>query len=258
MNCTEVRQHWNLYHDSEGDADLHFRISEHLAVCPQCAQWFSQQSRLERLLAAELRACPPTRALWDQVLSRCGLKRDRAARRWSWVGVVAATAVFLVAAYVVRPLGSDTPDLARLSAEWHQRLEGGEEEPQFHSQSDLEVERFLRQRVAFPVRCPPRKDAGFAVQGAGVCQLANQPAAYLSGHVDAAQVSIIVLPRESLTRFPRQREAIRLGSTLYSREGPYQVAMSVIDRNAVMVVGQADARLLDRVLRAYGTYPDEH
>ena len=50
MNCNEARQHWNLYHDSEGDAELHFRISEHLAGCADCAQWFSQQSRLEGLL----------------------------------------------------------------------------------------------------------------------------------------------------------------------------------------------------------------
>ena len=33
MTCTEARQQWNLYHDSEGDAELHFQVNEHLAMC---------------------------------------------------------------------------------------------------------------------------------------------------------------------------------------------------------------------------------
>src|SRR5262245_9428408 len=260
MNCNEARQHWNLYHDSEGDAELHFRISEHLAVCPDCAQWFSQQSRLESLLVDKLRTQPPTPELWDQVLSRCGLKQPAPARRWLWLAGVAACAVAALAVFwhTSRPVGPLPPDLTRLSAEWHQRLEAGEETPQFRSKSDLEVEGYLRQRVTFPVRCPPRKDAGFVVEGAGVFRIADQPAAYLSGHVDAAPASILVLPRIILDTFPHQRGAVREGNTHRCREGPYQVVMAVIDRNAVLVIGQTDADRLDRVLRAYGTYPDHH
>jgi hypothetical protein len=265
MNCNEARQHWNLYHDSEGDAELHFQISEHLAVCPNCAQWFSQQSRLEGLLVDKLRCQSPTPELWDQVLSRCGLKQPAPARRWMWLAGIAACAVVAVALfwYASRLSGPPSPDLSKLSVEWHQRLVAGEESPQFRpspsEEPDLAVERYLRPpRVPFPVRCPPRKDAGFEVQGAGVCRLADQPAAYLSGRVDGAPVSIFVLPRDSLGSFPRQRDAVRQRNTLRSREGPYQVVMAVIDRNAVLVIGQTDADRLDRVLRAYGTYPDHH
>jgi len=136
------------------------------------------------------------------------------------------------------------------------RFEAGEETPQFRSQSDLEVEGYLRQRVAFAVRCPPRKDAGFAVEGAGVFRLADQPAAYLSGHVDAAPVSIFVLPHDSLAAFPHQREALLSEKTHRCQEGQYTMVLGVIDKNAVLVIGQTDADRLDRVLRAYGTYPD--
>src|SRR5215831_20053443 len=260
MNCNEARQHWNLYHDSEGDAELHFRISEHLAVCPDCAQWFSQQSRLECLLVDKLRTQPPTPELWDQVLRRSGLKQPAPARRWLWLAGIAACVAVAIASfwYASRPTAPPSPDLTKLSAEWHQRLEAGEETLQFRSKSDLEVEGYLRQRVTFPVRCPPRKDAGFAVKGAGVCRLADQPAAYLSGYVDEAPVSIFVLPKGSLDTFPHQRDAVRQGKTHRCREGPYQMVMAVIDRNAVLVIGQTDADRLDRVLRAYGTYPDHH
>lgn len=259
MNCNEARQHWNLYHDSEGDAGLHFRIGEHLAGCPDCAAWFERQSRLESLLASQLGPQPPTPELWDRVLTGSGLRKPALARRWLWLSGVAACAAALLVLLGGWLLGGRAPaaDLARLSAERHERLAKGEE-VQFRSQSDREVEGYLRQQVSFPVRCPPRKDAGFAVQGAGVCTLGEQSAAYLAGNVDQAPVSIFVLPRDSLTAFPRQRDALRREDRHRCREGELAMVMAVIDRNVVLVIGQADAGRLDRVLRAYGTYPDHH
>jgi anti-sigma factor RsiW len=261
MNCNEARQHWNLYHDSEGDAELHFQISEHLATCPDCAEWFSQQTRLEALLAEKLGSQPPTPELWNQVLSHCGLTRPAPARRWLWLTGVAACAAMLVVALLwtpnrwpVRP----SPDLAKLTAARHQRLVDGEEAPELQSRSDLEVEDYLRKRVSFPVRCPPRKDAGFAVGGAGVCMLGEQPAAYLSGRVDKAPVSIFVLPRDSLTAFPHQQEALLTEKTHRCREGQYAMVLGVVDKNAVLVIGQTEPERLEKVLGAYGTYPDHH
>src|SRR5260370_24786399 len=95
MNCNEARQHWNLYHDSEGDAELHFQISEHLAICPDCAAWFSQQSRLESLVAEKLSSHAPTAELWNKVLTRSGLKQPAPARRWLWLAWMSACATGL-------------------------------------------------------------------------------------------------------------------------------------------------------------------
>jgi len=140
----------------------------------------------------------------------------------------------------------------------HERLVVGEEIPQFESRSDLEVEDYLRKRLSFPVRCPPRKDAGFAVEGAGVCQLAEQPAAYLSGQVGEAPVSIFVLPRDSLAAFPHQQAALLKEKTHFCREGQYAMVLGIIDKSAVMVIGQTDPERLEKVLSAYGAYPDHH
>lgn len=261
MNCNEALQHWSLYHDSEGDAELHFEISEHLAVCPECAEWFSRQSHLEALLAEKLSSQAPMPELWDQVLTRSGLIQPVPARRWLWfAGLAACAAVFLVAALWSwdRPPSQPSPDLAKLSAARHERLIAGDELPQFESRSDLEVEGYLRKRVSFPVRCPPRKDAGFTVQGAGVCQMAEQPAAYLCGRVDNARVSIFVLPRDSLAAFPQQQKALFKEKTHHCQEGQYAMVLGVIDKNAVLVVGQTDSEHLEKVLRAYGTYPDHN
>src|SRR5262249_21707259 len=125
----------------------------------------------------------------------------------------------------------------------------------FRSQSDLDVEAFLRKRVTFPVRCPPRKDAGFAVQGAGVCELAQHSAAYLVGQVDDAPVSIFILARQDLVDFPHQWQALREEKTHRCQEGPLAMVLGVVDRNIVLVIGQTDTQRLERVLKAYGTYP---
>ncbi|MCI0462281.1 MAG: hypothetical protein L0Z62_35460 [Gemmataceae bacterium] len=261
MNCNEARQHWNLYHDSEGDAELHFQISEHLALCPDCAEWFNQQSRLESLLADKLSSQPPTPELWNRVLLGCGLSQPAPSQRWLlFAGVAACAAVVMVAVIFYGNLFPvpPSPDLAQLTAEWHQRLVEGQEAVQFQSQSDQKVETYLKERVSFPVRCPPRKDAGFAVQGAGVCKRAEQPIAYLVGQVEETPVSIFVLSRDSLAAFPHQREALRKERTHRCREGSYEMVLGVIDRNAVLVIGQTEPERLEKVLYAYGTYPEHH
>lgn len=260
MNCNEARQHWNLYHDSEGDAELHFQISEHLAGCADCAPWFSQQSRLESLVVEKLNSQDSSPQLWSDILTRTGLVQPAPARRWLWfAGVAACAAVIVLAVFLTwRSPAQPSPDLAKLTAARHERLVAGDELPQFESRSDLEVEGYLRKRVSFPVRCPPRQDAGFAVHGAGICQMAEQPAAYLSGRVNDAAVTIFVLPRDSLVAFPHQQEALRKEKTHRCQEGQYAMVLGVIDRNAVLVIGQTDTARLEKVLSAYGTYPDHH
>ncbi len=262
MTCDEARRHWNLYHDSEGDAELHFRIGEHLGTCPDCAQWFDQEGRLEHLIAERLRCGPETPELWNRVLAESGLtRRPRSPRHLMvFVGVAACAASVLIACIGLWVVSRSRQgaDLAELTASWHERLVDGREPVPFRSRSDLEVEDYLRSRVSFPVRCPPRQDAGFAVGGSGVCTLADQPTAFLVGQVGEAPVSIFVLPRSSLDAFPHLREELRRERTHRYRQGPYEMAVSVIDRNVVLVVGSAEPERLQRVLDAYGSYPHAH
>jgi Flp pilus assembly protein TadD len=152
MICNEARQHWSLYHDSEGDAELHFQISEHLATCPDCAEWFSQQSRLESLLVEKLPSHKPTPELWNQVLAGSGLIHRAPPRRWLWFGGVAASAAVLVAAALLiwnRFAVQDLLDLTKLIASRHQRpverqavsrhqrLVEGQETPDYSKAIDL-------------------------------------------------------------------------------------------------------------------------
>lgn len=261
MTCAEARQHWHLYHDSEGDARVHLEIEEHLAGCPACAEWFHRQSRLEHLVTEKLTEPPADPALWARVLAGAGLKQPKSARRWFLFAGVAAGAAAVVLALGGLSLfrgHSRTADLTQVSASWHERLQSGEEPVQFASDSDEKVEAYLKGRVPFPVRCPPRKDAGFTVRGAGVCEIGGRPAAYLSGEVGETPVSILVLPRDALDAFPRQLEAVRRRGTHHAPAGPYAMVLREFDRNAIVVVGRTDPAALEKVVNAYGSYPDHN
>lgn len=256
MNCHDVRQHWSLYHDSEADAETSFQISEHLAMCPECAAWFARQSQLERSIQAQLGSSTATKPLWDRVLTDSGLAQPRPTRRR--LLYAGAMICLVVAGFLGWPFltPSAHADLVDLSSDWHEHLVDGQQPVDYRSESDLEVEAYLRQRVPFQVRCPPRKDAGFSVRGAGVCQLASHPVAYLQGAVEEAPVSVFILSRDSLASFPRQEQAILRDTTHGCTHGAYEMVMAVVDRNVVLVIGQTQRKKLERVLRAYGTYPE--
>jgi anti-sigma factor RsiW len=258
MTCNDARQHWMLYLDSEGDAELHFRISDHLAMCPACAEWFAQQQRLEERLTERIAAGQATPDLWERVLDRAGVRPRRLSRRrFVWAGLAAAAAVLAAVLVFQLTRGSSNTDLARFAADWHEQVLAGNVQPEFPSTSDEEVDRYLKQRVPFRVHCPPRTDVDFAVQGAGVCTVKDQQqAAYILGHVKDAQVSILVLDRSSLDAFPRESAHLQGGKRHRCREGNYQMVSGVIENNVVLVVGSAPAEELERLLDAYGSYPE--
>jgi anti-sigma factor RsiW len=265
MNCNDVRRHWMLYVDSEGDPEMHFRINEHLGMCPSCAQWYAQQQRFEQGLTERLAATPATPDLWDRVLSRALVRPPSSPRRrWlvvagTWGGGLAAAAAVIVAAillirYAIQPTG---PELARLAADEHEQVLQGALQPEFVSTSDEEVDRYLKTRLSFPVHCPPRKDVAFEVQGARICRIKDERAALIVGQVDQTRVSILVFDRASVDAFPHARDQLAQGGGRHrSREGDMQVVSGVVAGNLVVVIGDVPPEKLEKLLNAYGTYPE--
>jgi hypothetical protein len=241
-----------LYIDSEGDAELHFRIRDHLGMCRACALWFSKQECFENALADQLAAGETMPKLWDRVLSRAGLTRakPRPHRRLIFGGMLTAATVVLVVVSLLARHRPQGPDLARVAADLHEQLLEGVLEPDFISTSDQAVDRYLKQRVPFRVHCPPRTDVNFAVKGAGICLMSGQrPAAYIVGHVGKTPVSIWVLERAGMMTSPQD-------GFYHCRERNYEVVSGNIADNVVVVVGTTAPAVLDRLLSAYGTYPE--
>ena len=261
MNCNEARRQWNLYYDSEGTPDLFQQINQHLETCPECAGWYRRQEVLEEELTRRLSAGEATPDIWASILpsatNQTASKSGHSRLLLSLVAVLSAC-VLIAVGLMSRPKPQQPvaeADLAELSSRWHQELSAGRQPIDFRSSSDLEVERYLRDRVEFPVRCPPRKDTGFLVSGAGICRLGGQKAAYLVGKLHGENVSIFILSRDSLHRFPQHSDVLK--KTIDCRQGDFGLAMAAVDRNLVLVIGRASCSQLTRVVRAYGTYPHD-
>eukprot|EP00913_Durusdinium_trenchii_P028414 g26642.t1 len=203
----------------------------------------------------------PTPELWDAiVLTEGDVAKSTTSRKWLMWFAFVTVACLLIAAGLKFSGGTpednaDELDLARLSTQWHRDLSEGTQQVGFRSSSDLDVERYLRRRVEFPVRCPPRKDTGFIVSGAGVCRFEGQKAAYLVGKLDGNDVSIFILSRDALRRFPRQQEDLEQGDALSCVDGVYRTTMAAIDRNVVLAVGNASCTRL--VVTFYPGMPPE-
>ncbi len=266
MNCQQARQNLMLYLDSEGDAELHFRISDHLAMCPACAEWFAREGRFQEALKDRLAAGKATPKLWERVLNRAGLTAMEITRR-RWLvfgGSLAAAAILLAAGIVVQTIRSknhpgqspplESPgELARIAADWHKQLL--EKTPDIVSTSDQEVERYLKNKVPFRVHCPPRTDVNFTVKGAGVCTFKDrEPAAYIVGQVDGARVSLLVLDRASLQAFPEESALLMAQKCHQCRQGDYQMVAGVVAENLVLVIGTSPPGALEKLFNAYGSY----
>src|SRR5687767_4181105 len=109
MNCDGVRQHWELYYDSEGDSELYLQINEHLAACAGCAKWFFQQAQIEDAVTAKLAAAEPSEALWQRVVSVTGVARPAAARGWLFFSPFLALAASLLLAVCVWQFAPQPP-----------------------------------------------------------------------------------------------------------------------------------------------------
>jgi hypothetical protein len=253
MNCAEARNDWMLYLDSEADLDLDRQIRHHLSECQACSRWFVDQQRLEDKINKCFKAGKASPDVWTRVMSKATVEKPAAQRRRRQVkvGMLAAAAMALLALLIVHHAGrSPSTKLARNVAEWHEQRIRDKVHPDFASASDKEVDQYLKSKVPFRVHCPPRTDVDFTVQGAGVCLMKDQrQAAYIVGHVGQAPISILVLDRAGMAGFPQQ-------GFHHHRQGNYQVASGVIADNVVVVVGTTSSDVLDRLLNAYGSYPE--
>jgi anti-sigma factor RsiW len=262
MNCHEVRHHAMTYLDGEADAELRLRIDEHFEGCSACGAWFARQERLERMIRDRLSVGRATSEMWDRIHTGAGVqapRRRRRSRRLVLGGSLCTAAVLLLAVVLAGHWNGhpQQSDLAHDAAALHGRWLRGELSPELISNSDVDVDRYLKGRVPFRVHCPPRTDVDFAVQGAGVCSAEGRPqAAYIVGRVERSPVSILVLDRISLAVFPHDRSRLQGGRRHRVQEGDYRLVSGVVADNVVVVVGAVSEEALERLLNAYGTYHD--
>ena len=269
MDCKQVRSHWSIFYDSEGDSEIHFGIEQHLESCEQCRKWFDGQERIERRLTTALNQSDSGNESfvnWDQVLAESGVvpskpspkTQRRVSRTLITLAALAASVLVFISFWVLQSRSNESiPSLLRESIAVHRFVATGSLRPDFESTSDIEVDRYLVRRASFPVRCPPRKDSGFEVNGAGMYQLEGHSVAYVVGSVDSQPISVFVLPKDQLELIPHDKRPEMERQAQFQTTPEWLVAYAVIDKNLVLVVGNATQAKLEKVLSSYGTYPHE-
>jgi anti-sigma factor RsiW len=263
MNCHQARRLFSLYYDSEGDAGLQLEIGDHVAVCPECQDWFSRQSHGEDALVHLLSTGDATPATWEAIEGRVRASarpRPRSVRFrfWRVARALLAMAAALLVAVVLRqwPWAPESgTDLSQLAAAEHERYLDGRWKVEVQSESVDDVEQALRPRAGFAVRCPPKGQAGFHLRGGGLCQLGRETGVHIVGDVQTRPVSVIVLPGDALRSFPHMREHLVTEKKPHRcREGRYEMVASLLHGHVVVVLGEISPDVLVEILQGYGSH----
>jgi hypothetical protein len=72
MKCDEAKALQGAYLDSELDARTTLQIEQHLASCPECRNFFAEESKQETRMRSLLNRGEKTGALWEQIERRVG------------------------------------------------------------------------------------------------------------------------------------------------------------------------------------------
>jgi hypothetical protein len=256
MICQQCREQLDLHLDSEDEPELRLAILSHLAECPDCSAWYARQIRFEEHLRQELRAGSPTPALWlgvERAVRRAARPRgNRLLGRRSWFAAAVVAAGIVTALWYGFTPRRDPDALAEATVGWHEALKSSRAEPEFRSDDREAVERFIRGKVVFPVRCPPRDSAPFRLVGAGYRLLDGVPSVYLLGDCDGEPVSIFMLPGTSLDHFPHtQSHLARVGDLHGCRMGANQMVCLRTEANIIVAVGRVRSDRLVGLLEGY-------
>lgn len=230
MMCHDVTRLLPLYLDSELSPETSFAIAEHLEVCPTCDARAENERGLElsirsRLLVPE----PEDTAAWDTATG--GVRRGLARSPVRRVALVAAAAVAVVLLATLAPWTHRELDMARSAAADHGRFitEVAEEDVPSATLDQLEVvtTRTLHGSLQVPAALP----AGYQLVKVGQCTLDGAPVAYVILTGGGEPVSLFLMDRSELSRFP--------GAAARLAKEPTGVACDVKGR-AFFLTGAAD------------------
>ncbi len=258
MKCHEARNLFPLYYDSEGDAEVQLRISDHLAMCGECREWYDREARQVGSLESALRADDgPNTELWTRIEELCQpnpVPHSTGWRRWSLAAAL-LLAVAGFSSWLVLNAGLSDEHLSAQAAVFHDEYASGVRAPAVQSDSINEIETWLRGHVDFSVRCPPPSDESFQLQGADVRQFREHPGAHIVGTLKGRPVSVFVLRGESLREFPHLRDHLSsTGGKHQCREGRYQMVAVLLHGHVVLAMGEDAPEVLTKILLSYGSH----
>jgi anti-sigma factor RsiW len=205
MRCPEVVRLLPLFLDSELSPETNYAVAEHFERCPGCLARVERERRLEEEMRARLtEPAPGDAAAWDEAM-RAAARQEASARRRRMRGRVAGWAAAAAAALLLAaslPRTHRELDLAGSAAADHSRFvaEAAEEGLPPATLDQLEAIAGRTFPAARPV--PGTLPAGYRLLKVGRCTLDGAPVAYLVLVGGGEPVSLFLMDRGELSRFP--------------------------------------------------------
>ena len=204
MRCHEAIRLMPLFLDSELSPEVTLEVEEHFESCPECRARLENERRLEDSMRATLfEPDAGDSATWNQAVARAvriGRRPSMPAARS--LALVAAAVLVAVFATVILWLPHRELDLARSAAKDHARFvtEVGEEAlAPATMRAFLEVgSRTLPPGSTVPTTLP----SNYELLKTGQCELDGAPVAYLVIGQHGELISVFLMPRAELRRFP--------------------------------------------------------
>lgn len=252
MRCHEARELCGPYLDSELDARTSLEIEHHLEHCAECARVFEAERKMEERIVAALSSGQRDAALWRRIEGRL-VEPHRSWHLARWIPlpkpVVLGAAVVVVALLALWPREREL-DLAAAVAADHEEYLAGQLRSQFDTQPPTEVLAPTEGRLDAEAFDKLPVAADFRAEGKRLCHLAGVPVAWTLARLGELPVSVVVLRREELQRFPEMRERIQRGhAVVCSRAGRFQFAARVVGDHVVCAVAETSRARLEELVK---------
>ncbi len=212
MTCHEAMRLLPLFLDSELSPEVTLAMEEHIESCASCRRRLESERNLEkaiRVVLIELQ--PDDAATWREALDRA--VRQRPMWRLSRGGVAAlalGSTLLVGVAMGVMAWPHRELDLARSAATDHARFLVELREEVLPPATIRQFADIAHRTLPLGVDAPRALPSSYELLKTGQCRLNGAPVAYVVVRKNAEPLSVFLMPRQALTRFPAF--AARLGT----------------------------------------------
>jgi len=211
MRCHETLRLISLFLDSELSSEVTLEVQEHLESCPSCRDRFERERQLEEgMRATLLEVGPEGAAIWDgAVRAAVRTKRQRlpTLQRIASLAGVAAFATLIAIHFF--PAERGELDLARSAASDHARFLVEVREEALLPATLAQLRDAGKETLPPGTNLPAALPAGYRLLKTGRCRLDDASVVYLVMGHSGEPISLFLMPRSELHRFPRFGDKLR-------------------------------------------------
>ncbi len=202
LTCDEITAFVDAYLDDEFDAQERAEFEAHIGSCESCRKHVELQLEFKRQFKKTMAAERAPEHLRENILvalqAEAGVApRGANMRRYGMIAAplaAALAAVLLLPALTIAPAASDTPPAIEQAVDWHQR----DFPLEVRTQDPIEVSKWFKGKVDFPVRPPNFAAANGKLIGARLANVEDERAALVAYEVDGQTLNVLMFHGDAI------------------------------------------------------------